>query len=176
MNLPLHIPTTQQNSTKMHFSVGKCYITDIQALGDLCPLLFLAFCSKASVCLQMAFQALPSPAPHLHLHWVSPCSRAVCLHAEALTPSFPYHSLLCKRLSNTYSILDFSVSPRECYSMFIFLSAIIQAILMLESCFCAGVIITLQSILGHAINLCDMLYSVIIFNLLLMELNKLFTF
>lgn len=41
--------------------------------------------------------------------------------------------------------------------MFIFLSALIQAILMLESCFCAGVIITLQSILGHAINLCDVL-------------------
>lgn len=30
---------------------------------------------------------------------------------------------------------------------------------MLESCFCAGVIITLQSILGHAISLYDVLYS-----------------
>lgn len=30
---------------------------------------------------------------------------------------------------------------------------------MLESWFCAGVIIALQSILGHAISLCYMLYS-----------------
>lgn len=30
---------------------------------------------------------------------------------------------------------------------------------MLESCFCAGVIIALRSIPGHAIGLCDVLYS-----------------
>lgn len=52
-----------------------------------------------------------------------------------------------------------SVSPPEWYSTFIFQSNIIQAIWVLQSWFCAGVIIALRSVLGHAISLCGVFYS-----------------